>query len=54
MKEPKYRWAVYGADVGGEFTNLRDARRCAKEASTLEDNDVIPYEALVWRIEDGC
>ena len=52
MKKGRYtkdRWAVWG-EYGGTFTNLKDAKECAKEASTLEDDK----EASVYRLEDGC
>lgn len=45
----KFKWAVYG-EYGGEFTNLAEARQCAKEASKTEEYD---FEACVWLIEDG-
>lgn len=45
-----YKWAVYG-EYGGSFTNLKDAKACAKESSTTAENN---YCAYVWLIEDGC
>lgn len=45
----KEKWAVYG-EYGGSFTNLKDAKRCAREASTLEEEK----RSEVWLIEDGC
>lgn len=46
----KEKWAVYG-EYGGSFTNLKDAKLCAKEASKTEEYD---YECCIWLIEDGC
>ena len=43
----KTKWAVYG-EYGGYFTNLAEAKACAKEASEYDGN------AKVWLIEDGC
>ena len=43
----KDKWAVYG-EYGDTFTNLRDAKRCAKESSRLGG------EGAVYLIEDGC
>lgn len=45
----KEKWQVYG-EHGGTFTNLKDAKKCAKEASTLEDRK----SSEIWLIEDGC
>ena len=45
MRQDKY--AVYG-EYGGYFTNMREARACAREASKLEGS------SEVWLIEDGC
>lgn len=47
-RERKDKWAVYGP-YGGTFTNLKDAKRCAKEASTLEEE----REASIYNLEDG-
>jgi len=47
----KPKWVVYGP-YGGEFTNLDDAKRTAKESSKYEDSE-LPYEASVYLIEDG-
>jgi len=46
----KEKWAVYG-EYGGAFTTLCAAKKCAKEASTYEDNN---YESSVYLIEEGC
>jgi len=48
MRIRKDKWQVYG-EFGGIFTNLKDAQKCAKEASTLNDD----LESEVWLIEDG-
>lgn len=44
----KMKWAVYG-EYGGEFTSLKDAKACAKEASKTKEHD---YHACVWNIEE--
>lgn len=49
-RECKEKWAVYG-EYGGNFTNLKGARLCAKEASKTQEHD---YEANVTLIADGC
>lgn len=43
------KWEVYG-EYGGQFTNLDDAKRCAKFASTTAEYG---YEASIWNIQDG-
>ena len=43
------KWIVYGV-YGDSFTNLKDAKRCAKEASTTPEHD---YEADIWNLDDG-
>jgi len=43
------KYQVYG-EYGGTSTNLRDAKNCAKEASTLNEDK----QSGVWLIEDGC
>ena len=43
----KEKWAVYG-EYGGYFTNLKDACKCAKQASE-EDG-----ASSVWLIANGC
>lgn len=43
----KDKWAVYG-EYGGTFTNLKDAKRCAKESSRIGGRGAI------YLIEDGC
>lgn len=45
MRQDKY--AVYG-EYGGYFTNMREAKACAREASEIEGS------AEVWLIADGC
>ena len=45
----KEKWHVYG-EYGGAFTNLKAAKKCAKEASTLNEDK----HSEVWLIEDGC
>lgn len=47
--ERKDKWAVYG-EYGGYFTNLKDAKQCAKEASKTPEHD---FEANVTLIEDA-
>lgn len=44
----KDRWWVPG-EYGGSFTNLKDAKRCAREASRVNEDRA----STVWRIEDG-
>ena len=44
------KWAVYG-EYGGYFTNLKDAKQCAREASKTPEHD---YEANVALIENGA
>lgn len=44
------KWAVYG-EYGGYFTNLKDAKACAKECSTYPEYE---YTAEVWLLDDGC
>jgi hypothetical protein len=43
------KWRVYG-EYGGVFTNLRDAKKCARSASLLEEDK----HAEIWNTEDGC
>lgn len=43
------KWAVFG-EYGGRFSNLKDAKECAKEASKTEEYD---YEASVYNMHDG-
>lgn len=50
MRNRKNKWAVYG-EFGGYFTNLKDAKDCAKFASTTSEYE---YNAKIWLIEDGC
>ncbi|SEU09019.1 hypothetical protein SAMN05443270_3057 [Lacrimispora sphenoides] len=49
-RERKEKWAVCG-EYGGNFTNLKDAKQCAKEASKTPEHD---YEASVTLIEEGA
>lgn len=52
MSQRRYRkdkWAVYG-EYGGYFTNLKDAKECAKEASKSPEYD---FTAEVWNLDDG-
>ena len=44
----KDRWWVPG-EYGGSFTNLKDAKLCARAASRLEEDRT----STVWRIQDG-
>ena len=43
------KYAVYG-EFGGTFSNIRAAKKCAKEASILNESK----EASVCLISDGC
>ena len=43
------KWEVYG-EYGGRFSNLDDARICAREASKTPEYN---YEASIWNIQDG-
>lgn len=43
------KWQVFG-EYGGTFTNLDDARKCAKYASTTEEHD---YSESVYNLDDG-
>lgn len=43
------KWVVYG-EYGGGFSNLRDAKRCAREASTLNED----RHSEVWLEATGC
>ena len=45
----KEKWEVYG-EYGGRFSNLDDAKVCAKEASKTREHD---YHATIWNIQDG-
>lgn len=45
----KDKWEVYG-EYGDRFTNLDEAKKCAREASMTPEHN---YEASVWNIEDG-
>lgn len=47
-RERKEKWIVYG-EYGGSFTNLADARICAREYSKSELNE----EISIWNDEDG-
>lgn len=42
------KWCVYG-EYGGYFTNLKEAKKCAKEASIYTGGS-----STVWLIENGC
>lgn len=42
----KDKWCVYG-EYGDYFTNLKDAKACAKEVSLIEEDESIG----VWLIE---
>lgn len=48
-RERKKKWAVYG-EYGGDFSNLKDAKQCAKFASTTEE---YKFSASVWNDEEG-
>lgn len=48
-RERREKWAVYGA-YGGRFTNLKDAKACAREASIYETDKV----SEVWLEDNGC
>lgn len=45
----KDKWTVHG-EYGGSFTNLKDAKKCAKEYSIEVPNE----EISVLLIDDGC
>lgn len=45
----KDKWEVFG-EYGGRFSNLDDARMCAKFASKTPEYD---YSASIWNIQDG-
>lgn len=50
MNKPRQRaekWEVYG-EFGDRFTNLADAKKCAKESSKLGG------DGEVYLIENGC
>lgn len=47
-RQTKDRWAVYG-EYGGYFTNLKDARLCAKEYSKTCPDEKIS----IYNLEDG-
>ena len=44
------KYWVYG-EYGGRFSNIKDARECAKFASMTEEHD---YRSSVTLIADGC
>lgn len=49
--ERKMKWAVTGcSDIGGQFTNLKEAKACAKEASEYEPDAYV----LIWKLDDWC
>lgn len=48
-RERKEKWIVYG-EFGGSFTNLVDAKECAKQYSISEPDE----EISILLIEDGC
>ncbi len=48
MRKEKY--AVYG-EFGGRFTNLKEAKKCARFCSTREEHN---FESEVYLISDGC
>lgn len=53
MKQKRQRrekWTVYG-EYGGNFTNLKEAKEAAKEASKTEEYN---FCCEVWLIENGC
>ena len=50
MRIRKDKWHVQG-EYGGYFTNLKDAKECAKDASMTPEYD---YTCKIWLIEDGC
>lgn len=45
----RQKWSVFG-EYGGHFSNLKDARKCAKEASKTKEYD---YEASIFNGHDG-
>ena len=48
-RKRKVKWAVYG-EFGGYFTNLKDAKECAKQYSISEPDE----EISILLIKDGC
>lgn len=50
MRHKKYRWFV-GGQYGGEFTNLKDAKKCAREASKTPEYN---YKSTIRYLDDGC
>lgn len=44
------KWAVFG-EYGGNFTNLKEARQCAKEASKTKEYN---YKSSIYNMDDGC
>lgn len=48
-KQHNDKWVVYG-EYGGSFTNLQEAKQCAKEYSTESPNE----EINIVLIENGC
>ena len=48
-RQRRMKWAVYG-EYGDQFTNLREACRCAKEYSKICPDEEID----VWLLDDGC
>lgn len=47
-RQRKDKWEVCG-EFGGTFTNLKDAKKCAREASTTPEHD---YASEIWLIEE--
>jgi hypothetical protein len=43
------KWSVYG-EYGGHFTNLKDAKICAKEYSIISPDEVIS----IYLESNGC
>lgn len=46
----KDKYAVYG-EYGDTFSNMDDAKKCAKFASTTPEYN---YSCCIWLLSDGC
>lgn len=51
MRQRKDKWVVYG-EYGDSFTNLKDAKECAKRISTYDEYR--DEEVSVCNLIDGC
>lgn len=48
-RERRIKWSVFGP-YGGHFTNLREAKQCAKYASMENESEYVS----VFNQDDGC